>query len=75
MPFEPVQPARLAAPRDRRALATVAGSKRAALDRHATGAIGRADSVALHVDARRIRSETPPARAPSRFGAASARAA
>ncbi|ABM48743.1 conserved hypothetical protein [Burkholderia mallei PRL-20] len=30
MPFEPVQPARLAAPRDRRALATVAGSKRAA---------------------------------------------
>ncbi|CAJ3718115.1 Uncharacterised protein [Burkholderia pseudomallei] len=47
----------------------------AALDRHATGAIGRADSVALHADARRIRSGTPPARAPSRFGAASARAA
>ncbi|KGS34923.1 hypothetical protein X945_1758 [Burkholderia pseudomallei ABCPW 107] len=47
----------------------------AALDRHAIGAIGRADSVALHADARRIRSETPPARAPSRFGAASARAA
>ncbi|KGW60092.1 hypothetical protein Y039_3023 [Burkholderia pseudomallei MSHR1029] len=47
----------------------------AALDRHATGAIGRADSVALHADARRIRSGTPPARAPSHFGAASARAA
>lgn len=47
----------------------------AALDRHATGTIGRADSVALHADARRIRSGTPPARAPSRFGAASARAA
>ncbi|ABN85613.1 hypothetical protein BURPS668_A1395 [Burkholderia pseudomallei 668] len=47
----------------------------AALDPHATGAIGRADSVALHAGARRIRSGTPPARAPSRFGAASARAA
>lgn len=38
----------------------------AALDRHATGAIGRADSVALHADARRIRSG---ARRPARLRA------